>query len=334
MARRERFDIRWRGPGGSPVPVEIDQGNPVESDLDAMAERLLACFEAPAYQPPALPVVATELVSLIRRPDATLEESVALIARDALVAAEVQTFAEREGAAAGVKVTSLRQAVLFLGLVEVHDRVIAHALETCVLRCEAYAPWMARLRSHAVATAHLARSLAESAPIEGGLAFAAGLLHDVGIAGALRFLAEGDGRLVPPPDVESICPALERIHARAAAVMTRHWGFPEAIQLAVAGHDACRKADGASALATALAIADALAHREGFGLAGAAAASTADATGPARSDAGGRDGLAGFDRMPEPLLDRACATLGLDLRARHRAVHRARRELQQLAESS
>ncbi|MEZ4331305.1 MAG: HDOD domain-containing protein [Myxococcota bacterium] len=334
MAWRQARDIGWRGRGGAPVSARADGANPVGPDLDAIADRLLARFESPAYQPPALPAAVRALVALVRRPDATLEESVALIERDAYVAAHVQTLAEREGMAAGVKVTSLRQAILFLGLVQVHDRVIDHALETCVFRCGAYAPEMGRLRRHAVATAHLARSLAEWAPIEGGLAFVAGLLHDVGIAGSLRLLAEGDGRLVPPPDVESIWPALERIHARATALMTRRWGLPEELALAVAGHDACRDADAARPLAAAVAIANALAHHEGFGLAEREDASVAEPPGRVRSDSGGKDGLAAFDRTPEPVLERACAILGLDLRARHLVAHRARRELEQLAEST
>jgi len=65
--------------------VTISAGHDVLLDEEAMVEQLLACIEAPDYQPPTLPAVAVELMSLSGRADVEIDEVVDLFERDSLI---------------------------------------------------------------------------------------------------------------------------------------------------------------------------------------------------------------------------------------------------------
>jgi len=200
------------------------RSTPVEEGILALSgvAELLACLEAPDYRPPILPVVAVELMTLSTRADVAIEEIVALLERDSLIAGRVLQQAGSAAVAGSVKITSLREATMRLGLLRIRDVVMEIAMNLRVFKSETYGDAMDRIRRHAVATAHLCRVVCKYTPIEGEFAFMAGLLHDVGIAGTLLALAERKSGRTKPPDLLVIWPAVERVHARAGEIMARH----------------------------------------------------------------------------------------------------------------
>ncbi len=246
--------------------ASIAEGDDVLLDEEVMVERLLALIESPDYRPPTLPVVAVELMSLSQRADVEIDDVVALLEQDSLIAGRVLKLVGSAGLAGAVKITSLREATMRIGLAAIRDMVMEIALNMRVFKNEDYADTLELLRRHATVTAHFARLLTRHTTLESEYAFMAGLMHDVGIAGTLLALSESRSRRKPPPDLISIWPALDRVHARAGALMAKHWNLPEDIQVAISSHHQVLIAGEPHPLAAAVTLANEMAHFFGLGV--------------------------------------------------------------------
>ena len=206
-----------------------------------------------------------------------------------------------------------------------------------IFKCEAYVDAMERLRRHAVATAHVSRTVCRYTSIEGEFAFMAGLLHDVGIAGVLLALAERKSGRKTPPDLLAIWPAVDRIHARAGEIMARHWQLPAEIRFAISAHHQVVLGGHVHPLAATVALANELAHQHGAGLVakcvedgtavpgGASAASDSSAWMSAH---------AGVDCTGENTLLQARAALGIDARVFDLIVGEAQTAIESLGGES
>lgn len=293
----------------------IREGDECLLDEEAMVAELLSCLEAPDYRPPTLPVVAVELMTLSARPDVDFRDVVALLERDSLIAGRVLHVASSAALAGGGKIASLKEATMRLGLLRIRDLVMQIALNLRVFKSEAYGDAMERVRRHAVATAHLCRTVCKYTPIEGEFAFMAGLLHDVGIAGTLLALADRKGRR-KPPDLLSIWPAVDRVHVRAGEIMAKHWQLPTDLRLAIGAHHQVLCGGHVHPLAATLAIANELAHAGGAGLVAKAGDEEAQtgAVGARAESADWTSAHSELDRTGAKTLESAREALGIDAR--------------------
>lgn len=244
----------------------IAEGDDVLLDEETMVQRLLAYIEAPDYRPPTLPAVAVELMTLSQRPDVDIDDVVKLLERDSLIAGRILKLVGSAALSGAVKITSLRDATMRVGLLKVRNLVMEIAMNTRVFKSEDYGDTMDVLRRHATATAHLSRIVSKYTAIEAEFAFMAGLLHDVGIAGTLLALSENKPRGKRPPDLISIWPAVDRVHHRAGELMATHWELEPDIRLALSAHHQVMIEGYAHPLAATLAIANELAHELGAGV--------------------------------------------------------------------
>lgn len=196
-----------------------------------LARQLLNRFKSGDYQPPKLPSVAMKLMEVSRNPNATVQELVKLLEQDQLMAGKILKLSNSAAYRGSAEVASLRDAVVRLGMSTLRDVVMHAAMDMRVFRANGYSDTMDALRRHSLATAHVARILARGHE----LAFLAGLMHDVGIAGAL--LAIGDvPRGTELPGIDLVWPAVESIHERAGVQMCRLWQLPAGVIDAVANH--------------------------------------------------------------------------------------------------
>ncbi|MHA7839555.1 MAG: HDOD domain-containing protein [bacterium] len=244
----------------------IREGDDVLLDEERMVEHLLACIESPDYRPPTLPAVAVELMQLSQRADVEIDDVVALLERDGMIAGRVLKRVGSAALAGAVPITSLREATMRLGLLTIRDLVMEIAMHMRVFKSEDYGDTMELLRRHASTTAQLSQIVCRYTPIDGGLAFLAGLLHDVGIAGVLLALSDRKGRRKTPPDLISIWPAVDRVHQRAGEIMARHWELPMDLRLAISAHHQVMMEGHAHPLAATVATANELAHLLGAGV--------------------------------------------------------------------
>lgn len=246
--------------------VSIAEGADVLLDEEQMVEELLSCIESPNYSPPTLPAVAMDLMTLSQKADVEIGEVVKLLEQDSLIAGRVLKMVSLSSMSGVVKITSLREATMRLGLLKIRDLVMEIAMTMRVFKSEDYGDAMETLRVHAMQTAHLSRTVCKYTPIEGEFAFLAGLLHDVGIAGTLLSLSERKTRRKGPPDLASIWPALDRVHQRAGEIMAKQWDLPSDIQLAISAHHQVLVGGQPHPLAATIAIANQLCHDLGTGV--------------------------------------------------------------------
>ncbi len=278
----------------------IDFDDDVLIDEAALKEKLLGVFRAPGYEPPELPATAQQVLSLSQSPDVEIGQMVELLEQDAMLAARVIRLAGSAVYSGAVKIESLQNAIMRLGLGTVRDIVMQVAMNLRVFRCEAYTAPMERLRLHSQATAHLSRLVCKYSSVEAEFAFLCGLLHDVGIAGIL--VALGDvPRKKSPPDLAVLWPAIHAAHTEAGSMMAKLWEFPQELPWVLEAHHRVEIQGHPHPMAAAVCLADHLASELGAGLV-------------PREEDKSDDPLAmhpGTDRTGPVALDRAREALGL-----------------------
>lgn len=209
--------------------VELDLGLTHEE----LEQRLLAVFDAPNYQPPALPRIALELLELSRKPGFTVRPVLRVLEQDALLAATIMKIARSPLYAPTRPPATLREALVRLGSRALGEIVLVAATSQRVFRVPGYEQPMQALQRHSLATAHAARLFATAARRDGDLAFLAGLLHDAGKAAALVALT--DRTRTPPPFAE-IFPLVEETHTATGERLAKLWRLPPEVCAAIAGH--------------------------------------------------------------------------------------------------
>ena len=290
----------------------IAEGDDVLLDEETMVATLLGMIESPDYRPPTLPAVALELMSLSQRTDVEIDDIVALLEKDSMIAGRVLKIVGSATMAGAVKITSLRQATMRIGLMRIRDIVMEIALNTRVFKSTDYGDTMELLRGHATATAHVSRIVCKYTALEAEFAFMAGLMHDVGIAGTLLALSDAKGRRKTPPNLISIWPAVDRVHQRAGELMAKHWDLPADIQMAIAAHHQVMIQGQAHPLASALAVANELTHELGVGVIPKLGASLGSMS---EDEADCVRAHTSVDRSGDKTLEHARTALGLDEKA-------------------
>jgi putative nucleotidyltransferase with HDIG domain len=203
-------------------------------DRHDVVAHLQRTFTSPSYQPPMLPEVALEVMHLSQRPDVKFEEVVALLQKDAVLAARVLSIAQSSAYAARSPIQTLQQAAVRLGLKTMRDVVLEAAMHLKVFRVPGYEAAMERLARHSAAVAHVMRAVCRRTNVEAEYAFLCGLLHDVGFAASL--LALSTDPTWRESTFEELSPVLDEVHEEASGVLARLWKLPENIQRMVATH--------------------------------------------------------------------------------------------------
>ncbi len=275
---------------------------------DEFTGRLLEIFTAPGYRPPTLPKVAMELMELSQKPDVRFEEVVAVLEQDTMLAGKVLKLVRSPIYCGAVEITSLKNAVVRLGLNTLRDIVIEVSMNMRVFRSDAYTDTMERLRRHSAFTAHLCRTICKYTSIEGEFAFLCGLMHDVGIAGTLVALSEPNGKW-KRPDLISVWPGIHRMHHEAGVLMAKFWDLPLDIQLVVSAHHRVKIDGQGHPMAATVALADHIAHELGLGV---VPGEDETPEGVSEVEVACLTGLSSVDRTPERVLDEARELLGLN----------------------
>ncbi|BDG09207.1 HDOD domain-containing protein [Anaeromyxobacter paludicola] len=238
-----------REPGFDPVQLTV---------------RLMRLLTSPVYRPPMLPGVAIEIMQLSQTPGVNFDQVVAILERDPLLAARVLSISQSALYTSRSPITSLKQAVVRLGMGTLRDLVLEAALNMRVFRVPGFEAPMQRLAHHSTATAYLARAICSRTAIPAEYAFLCGLLHDVGIAAALLALAEDRDNPRVPFDVAA--PVLHGVHEEASGLVTRLWNLPAEIQKVVSNHHRPRVDGKPHPVVAAVLVAGNLAYELGLGV--------------------------------------------------------------------
>lgn len=213
--------------------VEIDVDYIDESEVRA---RLLETFQDPKYHPPTLPAVAVELMRLAQDPNTNFAKVAKLLEKDGVLAGQILKVAQSPMYAGRIPATSINQALSRLGLTTLRDIVMQVAMNARIFRAKPYQRTMESLKTHSAAVAHICRVICRYTALEGEYAFLCGLMHDVGIAGALIALVESTERGKKPPSLEDAWPAVDAVHEEASKIMVQQWDLPPDVAYTVGAH--------------------------------------------------------------------------------------------------
>ena len=214
---------------------------------------------------PSLPAVVMELLGAIEQEDIDIALLARKVALDQALTAKTLRLANSSSFGLQVKVTTIQQAMTFLGFQTTRNLITAAAMTGCFPtgRCPGFndkAFWR-----HSVATAACARVLARRVRFNQDYAFTAGLLHDIGrLVLVTRYPEHYQAVLARRGRDGGELLALERAvmgidHVAAGVALAEHWNFSDTMRQAIEWHHEPEQ-PGAGFLATIVHVASAVAH--------------------------------------------------------------------------
>ena len=214
---------------------------------------------------PSLPAVVMELLTNIDQEDVDISVLARKVSHDQALTAKTLRMANSSSYGLQVKVTTIQQAITFLGFQTTRNLITAAAVTGCFAAgaCAGFndkAFWR-----HSIATAACARVLARRMRFNQDYAFTAGLLHDIGrlvlvttyparYAEVIAWRAAHDSELI-----EAERAVLGVDHVMAGTALAAHWNFSDTMRHAIAWHHEPERA-GAGFLATIIHVANAIVH--------------------------------------------------------------------------
>ena len=237
----------------------------VDGDLSAsLAKRIQERFASPAYQPPALPSVATKLLELSRETDVEFKRICEVLEQDQMLTGKVLARAQSAAYAGAAPTRTLHDALVRLGLGTIRNLVLEMAFNMTVFRAQSYEKPMEVLRRHSLAVAYAARLVARQTAVDAEYAFLCGLLHDVGVSAALILL--GAEPAASRPSIDQVWSSLPWIHEDLSGQIVKLWKLPPEVQMVVGQHHRMHLGGHAHPVIAALRVAEGMAEALGLGL--------------------------------------------------------------------
>ncbi|PWF49282.1 HDOD domain-containing protein [Massilia glaciei] len=217
------------------------------------------------HELPSLPAVVMELLSSLDEADADISVLAKKLSHDQALTAKTLRLANSSVYGLQVRVTTIQQAITFLGFQTTRNLITAAAVTGCFVegRCPGFdhkAFWR-----HSIATAACAKVLARRLRVNQDFAFTAGLLHDIGRLVLVsrypeRYAAAMAWRHANGSDLlEAERRILGVDHVMAGVALAEHWQFSDTMRLAIAHHHD-PEAPGAGFLATIVHVANSIVH--------------------------------------------------------------------------
>lgn len=197
---------------------------------------------------PLLSPSVTQLLQTLARDGYEIDDVVQIIKYDAALTARVLRTVNSPVFGLLNPVTSLERAISYLGERVIISIVLADQCGDMFTRpLPGYDAQQSALWRHDLFCAFASREMAGHARLacEPGLAFTAGLLHDIGkfVFSPFWAAASGEalarieqGQVTDYLQAEQLLAGLD--HAEVGFAMARHWQFPEALQAAIRYHHA------------------------------------------------------------------------------------------------
>ena len=214
---------------------------------------------------PSLPAVVMELLSSIDQEDVDISVLAKKVSHDQALTAKTLRLANSSLYGLQVKVTTIQQAITFLGFQTTRNLITAAAVTGCFAegQCPGFddkAFWR-----HSIATAACAKVLARRMRFNQDYAFTAGLLHDIGRLVLVssypalyqQVLTYRDANDCAVLDAERAVLGVD--HVVAGVALAEHWNFSDTMKMAIQQHHD-PEAPGAGFLATIIHVANAIVH--------------------------------------------------------------------------
>jgi len=205
------------------------------SNVQLAVQRAKLLKEVPPFRP-----VAVKLLNLVSDISQPLSRIVNLLRTDAVLTAEVLRLANSPLLGCRHEITSMLQALAFLGAERVNSLVLTTAMRGLARpanRKLALACWR-----HNLATATVCERIAEPLNINQERGYVAGLLHDLGRLALIRAFPDFEEALLQAIDERRDLLAAERMlygmdHAEAGQWLLSQWGCPLELQMVAGWHE-------------------------------------------------------------------------------------------------
>ena len=265
----------FSGPFGKTFEIHSERDR-IEFQTD-LRSRLLETFSDPDFRAPVLPSVAVELIQLSRRANVCLDEIVKILEKDQVLAAEVLRLAQSAAYSTKLDVRSIQGAVSRIGLSRAADLFLRAALESKLFRITGYGGTLEKLRQHSIATAEVGRIICRYTRGDENYAYMCGLLHDVGIAGAIIAITNNLG-LIRAIDFSLLWPVLSSVHQQFTIQLAALWGLPQDLRTILRHHHTLAVESKPEIMASVTVLAEILAAKLGFNFEGEESLSMYDRT--------------------------------------------------------
>jgi len=214
---------------------------------------------------PSLPAVVMELLSSIEQEDIDISVLAKKVSYDQALTAKTLRLANSSSYGLQVKVTTIQQAITFLGFQTTRNLITAAAITGCFPSGQCAGFHDKSFWRHSIATAACARALARRMRFNQDIAFTAGLLHDIGrlvlVTGhpdaydqVVAWHAEHGGDW---QDAERAVLGID--HVDAGVALADHWNFSSTMRQVIAYHHT-PDTHGAGFLAAIVHVANAIVH--------------------------------------------------------------------------
>lgn len=212
--------------------------------MATLTERFVADIEGLSDLPSLSPILA-QLIATLGREDASIVDIAAVIRQDPVLVVRLLRSVNSAAYAGRSPVTSVRDALLRLGLVRVRRLALVASLYDALpvrgTRASRELFWQ-----HSLAVAYgceiLSRHATGAADVDPESAFLSGLLHDIGLlvleshypkeAAAVKRHAEAEGIPLCRAEVA----VLQVDHGELGALLLTHWSMADSITMAIRAH--------------------------------------------------------------------------------------------------
>ncbi len=223
---------------------------------------------------PPMPAIAVQLMEAASDPDVDMNVVASWIARDPGMTATLLKLCNSSFYGFSKKVSSIRQAAAIFGLNKITQlAVTALSSRYLVGASSGYALASGELWKHSITTASAAEKIAmKSGYGDTGLAFTAGLLHDIGKIIIHEYVGDRLGEIREKAETGNIGflmaerEVLGFGHSEVGAMLMEKWNFPNALVDAIRYHHNSEAAETDVALARIVQMADAVSMTMGLGL--------------------------------------------------------------------
>jgi putative nucleotidyltransferase with HDIG domain len=202
----------------------------------ALHERIAARIASGAVDLPMLPQVASEILAQGGAENTDVRRLADLLHRDQALAGHVLRVANSAAFAGDVRIQSIQQALIRIGLVQMREIVVGVALHGKVFRGDSHKELLASLWTHSTVAGLYAKEIARHLRANVETAFVCGLLHDVGkpvVLGIVLDLCQETREVVAP---DACAAALDAFHTRVGRLLAERWDLPEPVLESIARH--------------------------------------------------------------------------------------------------
>jgi HD-like signal output (HDOD) protein len=212
--------IPSKAPAAEPAPMPEEEA--------AFRERVIDGIMKKNFEIPLLPHVALKVIRLTGDTKTSMQDLAKVILTDQGIATKILKIANSPVYAAAVEITTISQALVRLGQVEVKNLMLAISMQSKVFKSGSFQETAKELWEHSIGVAFAARVVANALRIEKEEAFLGGLMHDLGKMVLLNLLEKSLKSSSRPfkPSKELIVSLLNQFHCDVGEMVAKNWELP------------------------------------------------------------------------------------------------------------